>query len=174
VTSTAGTHPQPFRVLFLCTGNSARSQMAEALLNHKGKGRFHAESAGSRPAARVNPHAIDALARVGVPWAGHAPRGMEGLENVQWDIVITVCDRAKEACPFLPGQPLLAHWGMDDPADVEGPDDVTARAFDLAMSTLARRIDLLAALPIDRLQRVALEACVRAIGSESPAWAGHS
>jgi protein-tyrosine-phosphatase len=142
--------------------------MAEALLNHKGKGRFHAESAGSRPAPRVNLFAINALERFGLPWAGHGPRSMEGLEKELWDFVITVCDRAKEACPFFPGQPIIAHWGMEDPAEVEGSDEVKTRAFDLAMFTLARRIDLLLALPMDKLQRLALETRVRAIGSESP------
>ena len=90
-----------FRVLFICTGNSARSQMAEALLNWKGRGRFQAESAGSRPADRVNPHAIETLREYGVPWAGHAPRGIDGLEPEPWDFVVTVCDRAKESCPIL-------------------------------------------------------------------------
>src|SRR5207245_1257926 len=99
-----------FRLLFLCTGNSARSQMAEALLNWKGRGRFQAESAASRPADRVNPHAIETLRDYDIPWAGHAPRSIDGLEREPWDFVITVCDRAKEACPIFPGQPILAHW----------------------------------------------------------------
>src|SRR5437773_9016767 len=99
-----------FRILFLCTGNSARSQMAEALLNWKGKDRFEAYSAGSRPAAQVNPLAIATLREHGIPWAGHAPRGIDGLEHEPWDFVVTVCDRAKEACPIFPGQPILAHW----------------------------------------------------------------
>jgi arsenate reductase (thioredoxin) len=92
---------------------------------------------------------------------------MDGLEREQWDFVITVCDRAKEACPYFPGQPIIAHWGMDDPADVEGSDATKTRAFDLAMLTLARRIDLLLALPIDKLQRLALESRVRAIGRDA-------
>ena len=91
-----------FRVLFLCTGNSARSQMAEALLNWKGKGRFEAHSAGSRPAAQVNPFAIATLREHGIPWAGHAPRGIDGLEREPWDFVVTVCDRAKEAARSSP------------------------------------------------------------------------
>jgi arsenate reductase (thioredoxin) len=165
-TAYAGARGQPLRVLFLCTGNSARSQMAEALLNHKGKGRFHAESAGSRPAQRVNPYAIEILRRAAIAWAGRAPRSVDGLEHEPWDFVITVCDRAKEACPFFPGQPIIAHWGMDDPADVEGPDDVKLRAFNQAYVLLARRIDLLLALPIEKLQRLALESRVRAIGGD--------
>jgi protein-tyrosine-phosphatase len=138
--------------------------MAELLLNYKGKGRFHTESAGSRPADRVNPYAIAALERAGLQWAGHPPRGLDGLEDEPWDFVITVCDRAKEACPFFPRQPVIAHWGMEDPAEVEGTDEQKTRAFDLALQILSRRIDLLLALPIEKLQRLALETRVRAIG----------
>jgi len=156
-----------FRLLFLCTGNSARSQMAEALLNSKGRGRFHAESAGSRPADRVNPHAIATLRDYDIPWAGHAPRSIDGLEREPWDFVITVCDRAKESCPIFPGQPILAHWGMPDPADVAGDEVTKRKAFEAAFFLLSRRIDLLLALPIEKLERLALEARVRAIGDQA-------
>src|SRR5207253_11367384 len=152
------------RVLFLCTGNSARSQMAEALLNWKGKGRFEAQSAGSRPADRVNALAIATLEAYHIPWAGRATRGFDGLEREPWDFVITVCDRAKESCPIFPGQPMLAHWGMPDPAEVQG-DEVTKRAaFRDAFLLISRRIDLLLALPLEKLERLALQARVRAIG----------
>ena len=154
-----------FRLLFLCTGNSARSQMAEALLNWKGRGRFRAESAGSRPADRVNPHAIETLRDYDVPWAGHAPRGIDGLEREPWDFVITVCDRAKESCPIFPGQPILAHWGMPDPAEVVGDEAAKRQAFDAAFLSLSRRIDLLLAQPVEELERLALEARLRAIGN---------
>ncbi len=153
-----------FRLLFLCTGNSARSQMAEALLNMKGKGRFEAASAGSRPAARVNPYAIDTLRDYGIPWAGHPPRSVDGLEREPWDFVITVCDRAKESCPIFPGQPVLAHWGMPDPAEVEGDDAAKRAAFRDAFVLISRRIDLLLELPLSKLSRLALEARLRAIG----------
>jgi arsenate reductase len=153
-----------FRVLFLCTGNSARSQMAEALLNLKGNGRFLAESAGSRPAARVNPYAIDTLRDHSVPWTGHAPRSVDGLEREPWDFVITVCDRAKESCPIFPGQPVLAHWGMPDPAEVEGDEARKRSAFRDAFVLLSRRIDLLLALPLEKLERLAVEAKVQSIG----------
>ena len=156
-----------FRLLFLCTGNSARSQMAEALLNWKGRGRFHAESAGSRPADRVNPHAIDALREYDIPWAAHAPRSIDGLERESWDFVITVCDRAKESCPIFPGQPILAHWGMPDPAEVAGDEATKRKAFEAAFLLLSRRIDLLLALPIEKLERLALEARLRAIGRQA-------
>lgn len=153
-----------FRVLFLCTGNSARSQIAEALVNRKGHGRFVAESAGSSPAARVNPYAIEVLRDSGIEWMGHAPRGLDGLERERWDFVITVCDRAREACPVFPGQPILAHWGMPDPAAVEGDDRAKRAAFVDAFTVLSRRVDLLLALPIEKLERLVLEARVRTIG----------
>jgi len=143
--------------------------MAEALLNWKGKGRFAAESAGSRPAARVNPLAIDTLRQYAVPWHGRAPRGIDGLDREPWDFVITVCDRAKEACPIFPGQPMLAHWGMPDPAEVDGDEAAKRAAFRDAFLLLSRRIDLLLALPLDTLERMAVEARVRAIGASGAA-----
>src|SRR5438128_12224679 len=154
-----------FRVLFLCTGNSARSQMAEALLNWEGKDRVEAYSAGSRPAAQVNPLAMATLREHGIPWAGHAPRGVDGLEREHWDFVVTVCDRAKEACPIFPGQPILAHWGMPDPAEVVGDEAAKRQAFEAAFLSLSRRIDLLLAQPVEELERLALEARLRAIGN---------
>jgi protein-tyrosine-phosphatase len=121
--------------------------MAEAILNVKGNGRFEAASAGARPAERVNPYALDTLREFGIPWSGHSPRSVDGLEREHWDYVITVCDRAKEACPIFPAQPVLAHWSLPDPAEVAG-DDVTKRAaFRDAFVELSRRIDLLLALP---------------------------
>ena len=138
--------------------------MAEALLNWKGRGRFHAESGGSRPADRVNPHAIAMLGEYNTPWQGRPPRSIDGLERELWDFVVTVCDRAKESCPIFPGQPILAHWGMPDPADVTGDEAAKRQAFEAAFLLLSRRIDLLLALPIEKLERLALEARVRAIG----------
>jgi protein-tyrosine-phosphatase len=155
---------RPFRLLFLCTGNSARSQMAEAILNRKAQGRVAAESAGSRPAARVNPLALETLEYYGIDWNGHAPRTVEGLENEPWDFVITVCDKAKESCPIFPGQPMLAHWGMPDPAEVVGDEATRRAAFRDAFLLLSRRIDLLLALPLEQLERLALEAKVQSIG----------
>ena len=135
------------RVLFICTGNSARSQMAEAILNAKGKGRVVAASAGSRPAARVNHYAVDTLREFHIPWAGNAPRGIDGLEREQWDFVVTVCDRAKESCPIFPGRPMLAHWSIPDPAEIEGDEAAKRAAFRAAFLDLSHRIDLLLALP---------------------------
>lgn len=138
--------------------------MAEAVLNAQGHGRFYAESAGSKPAARVNPYAIETLRAYSVPWMEHAPRGLDGLDREPWDFVITVCDRAKESCPVFPGQPVLAHWGMPDPAEVEGDDATRRAAFKNALLVIKRRIELLLALPIEKLERLALEARVKAIG----------
>src|SRR5437763_6799739 len=146
-----------FRVLFLCTGNSARSQMAEALLNWKGKGRFEAQSAGSRPADRVNAHAIATLEAYHIPWAGRAPRVIDSLEREPWDFVITVCDRAKESCPIFPGQPILAHWGMTDPAEVQGDEVAKRAAFRDAFLLISRRVDLPRALPLEKRERLAPE-----------------
>ena len=140
--------------------------MAEAVLNQKGRGRFIAESAGSRPAPRVNPHAVEVLREAGIDWRGHQPRGLEEVEQQPWDMVITVCDRAREACPFFPGQPISAHWGMDDPAEVPGDEETKRRAFWNALQLITRRIDLLLALPVEKLERLALEKRVKAIAEE--------
>lgn len=153
------------RVLFLCTGNSARSQMAEAILNAKGKGRFRAESAGSQPAARINPLTVETMQTFSPGWTGHPPRGLDGLEREHWDFVITVCDKARESCPIFPGQPVIAHWGMPDPAAVAGDADTMRKAFRDAFHLLSHRIELLVSLPIERLERLALEAQVRTIGA---------
>ena len=154
----------PLRILILCTGNSARSQIAEALLQRKGGTRFHVESAGSRPAARVNPLAVEVLADAGIDWRGRTPRGVDTVDGQRWDFVVTVCDRAREACPIFPGTPVLAHWGMPDPAEVEGTDDEKRRAFQQTLLLLARRIDLFLAIPFEKIERLALERRVREIG----------
>ncbi len=160
---------RPLRVLILCTGNSARSQMAEAVLNRKGGGRFIAQSAGSQPAARVNPFAVEALREAGLEWQGHRPRGIDALGPENWDIVITVCDNAREACPIFPGQPALAHWGMEDPASVEGDDATKRQAFREALQLISRRIDLMLALPAEKLERLVLQERLRAIGEKGAA-----
>jgi len=153
-----------FRVLFLCTGNSARSQIAEALLNHGGAGRFEAESAGTEPAARVNPGAVEALTAAGIEWHGHPPRSVDGMERRPWDLVVTVCDDAKESCPIFPAGPVIAHWGMPDPAAVRGDAATKRAAFLGTLELLRRRIDVLVKLPVENLARPALEARVREIG----------
>jgi protein-tyrosine-phosphatase len=155
------------RVLFLCTGNSARSQIAETVLNRKGAGRFVAESAGTQPAGVVNPHAIAALERHGYHWTGGYPKHVDGLSKHAWDFVITVCDRARESCPIFPGQQVMAHWGVPDPAAAQGSENEKRRAFDEALLLLSRRIDLFLALPIERLPKLALEQRVQEIGRQS-------
>ncbi len=158
---------EPLRVLVLCTGNSARSQMAEALFNRLGRGRIVAHSAGTQPAARAHPLALAALAEHGVEWAGHVPRAIDGLEREHWDFVITVCDRARESCPIFPGQPVLAHWGMEDPAEVVGDEAARRAAFREALLLIRRRVELMLALPLEKLERLALQARLQAIGGEA-------
>ena len=152
-----------FRVLFLCTGNSARSQIAEALLDRDGAGRFEAASAGTQPAARVNPGTVEALAAAGIDWHGHPPRSVDGLERRPWDLVVTVCDDAKESCPIFPAGPVIAHWGMPDPAAVQGDAATKRAAFRDTLDVLRRRIGALVNLPVQDLARPALETRVREI-----------
>jgi arsenate reductase (thioredoxin) len=158
---------RPLRLLFVCTGNSARSQMAQTVLDRKGRGRFAAESAGSEPAAEVNPLAIATLEAHGFFYTGHPPRGLDSVMGQPWDFVITVCDRARESCPVFPGQPVIAHWGMPDPAQVTGTEAERRRAFDDALLVLSRRIDLLLALPIQKLEKLALQRRLNDIAAES-------
>jgi len=158
---------RPFNVLFLCTGNSARSIMAEALLEHWGKGRFRAFSAGSFPTGVVNPLALDLLGRFGLR--------REGLRSKSWnefaragapvmDFVITVCDRAaSEVCPVWPGQPVTAHWGVPDPAAVDGSEQERLDAFRDAFRVLDARIKLFVSLPFDKLDRLSIKREVDAI-----------
>lgn len=158
------TDARGYNVLFLCTGNSARSQMAEALLNAMGQGRVRAYSAGSRPAPSVQPLAARLIADLGLPTDALRPKSWDefaGPEAPAMDIVITVCDNAAgEACPLWPGHPAIAHWGVADPALT--PDD--PQAFKRAWLTLRRRIELLLALPLDKLDRLAREQHLQRIG----------
>jgi arsenate reductase (thioredoxin) len=153
------------RVLFLCTANSARSQIAEALLTRKGKGRFVVASAGSEPAGEVNPLAVRVLREYGIDWSGKRPKGFDVVQGDHWTLVITVCDRAKETCPTFPGHPVFAHWGIPDPADVIGPEEQRLRAFRETLQYLSRRIDLMLAIPLEKLERQALEERMRALRS---------
>jgi protein-tyrosine-phosphatase len=137
--------------------------MAAALLNWKGKGRFEAESAGSQPAASVNPYAAKEIRDRQIPWAARAPRSVQGLEREHWDLVVTVCDNARESCAIFPGQPVVTHWSTPDPAAVSGPEDLKRAAFRDAFLLLSRRVDLLVSLPLEKLERSAAEAQVKAI-----------
>ncbi len=153
-------------VLFLCTGNSARSIMAEALLTAIGGGRFHAFSAGSHPAGQVHPLALETLAQQHVAAASARSKSWDEFAAPgapHMDIVITVCDQAAaETCPTWPGQPVTAHWGVPDPAAATGAEAI--RAFRDACLTLRRRVELLAALPLDKLSRLALHDRLKEIG----------
>ena len=157
-----------YNVIFLCTGNSARSIMAEKLMEHWGNGKFKAYSAGSHPNGKVNPFAIQTLKNMGL--------SVEGLRSKSWDefavegaphldFVFTVCDNAAgEVCPYWPGQPMTAHWGVEDPAAVEGTDEEKVAAFKKISNYLGNRIKLFAALPISKLDDMKLKAEIDAIG----------
>ena len=157
-----------YNVLFLCTGNSARSILAEAYLNTAGRGRFTAYSAGSHPGGKVNPLALELLQKNRID--------VSGLRSKSWDefarpgapaldFVFTVCDNAAgEVCPLWPGQPISAHWGVQDPAAVEGPEELRRKAFLRAFSELSTRINLLLSLPLDKLDRLVLQKKLEEIG----------
>ncbi len=158
-----------FNVLFLCTGNSARSILAEAILNHAGNGRFKAYSAGSHPQGRVNPFALELLEQHEFPVAELRSKPWDEFSvpgAPELDFVFTVCDNAAgEACPVWPGQPMTAHWGIEDPAAVEGTDAQKRRAFVQAYARLERRITQFASLPLATLDALSLKRKLDAIGN---------
>ena len=159
-----------YNILFLCTGNSARSIMAEAMMNHLGEEKFRAFSAGSHPNGKVNPRAIEFLQSANLP--------TQGLRSKSWDefakpgapamdFIVTVCDNAAgEVCPIWPGKPMNAHWGVADPAAVEGTEEQKRKAFRAAAGILRRRIELLVSLPIATLEALAVQKELRAIGKK--------
>lgn len=157
-----------YNVLFLCTGNSARSIMAEGLVNNLGKGRFKAYSAGSHPAPSVNPFAIEKLEQIKYSTDNLRPKSWHefvGPGVPRMDFVITVCDNAAgEICPVWPGQPITAHWGFADPAAVEGTDQEKRAVFDRIFREIGNRVRIFVSLPMTKLDRLALERQVRAIG----------
>lgn len=157
-----------YNVLFLCTGNSARSIMAEAILNTLGPDRFRAFSAGSHPSGQVQPMAIELAQAMGYPIESMRSKSWDefaGANAPEMDMVITVCDNAVgESCPVWLGHPALAHWGVPDPVAVNSSEDTRKRAFVSAFATLRRRIELLLALPLDKLDRLAAQAKLQAIG----------
>lgn len=155
-------------VLFLCTGNSARSILAESILNERGRGKFRAFSAGSHPTGRVNPYATEILERNRMPTSGLRSKSWDefsGPGAPQFDFIFTVCDSAAgEACPVWIGKPVTAHWGIEDPAAVVGADDDKRAAFTQAFTRLARRVDLFLMIPLDRLDAMAIEHELDSIG----------
>ena len=158
-----------YNVLFLCTGNSARSILAESILNAEGGGRFKAYSAGSHPKGEVNPHALKALEALGYPSTGFRSKSWEEFAEPgapQMDFVVTVCDSAAgEACPVWIGHPATAHWGIEDPAAVEGSEMEKDRAFAQAARYLKSRIMSFISLPLASIDRLALETHLRQIGT---------
>lgn len=158
-------------VLFLCTGNSARSIMAEAILNHKAKGRFTAYSAGSHPSGVVRPEALRQLEAAGISTTGLRSKSWDEFaapETPVMDFVFTVCDNAaSEVCPIWPGHPVTAHWGVADPVAAKGDAETIARAWRDAFSLLDRRISLFAALPLTTLERMSIQRELEKIGKLS-------
>ena len=159
-----------FNVLFICTANSARSIMAEAILNQLGAGRYRAYSAGSQPAGRVNPYAIELLQRNRFRTDSLRSKNWEEFAQPDapaMDFVLTVCDNAAgEVCPVWPGQPMSAHWGVPDPAAAQGTEEEKHRAFSDAFITLNRRITIFLALPFDKLDKLSLQSELHRIGTE--------
>jgi len=162
-------HDKVYNVLFICTHNSARSIMAEGLLNSMGRGRFVAHSAGSHPGGTVNPFALKTLASLHMPTDGYRSKDWEEFAKPgapELDFVFTVCDNASgEVCPVWPGQPMTAHWGVADPAAFSGSPEQHAKVFWDAAVVLKRRIELMLALPLQSLDRLAIQREVRAIGT---------
>lgn len=155
-------------VLFLCTGNTARSVLAESILRHEGQGRFHSYSAGSQPKGVINPFAVKVLTAHGYPVDGLRSKSWEEFATANaphMDFIFTVCDSAAgEACPIWPGHPATAHWGIEDPAAVEGADIAKERAFEQAFQFMRNRIRAFVSLPIQKLDRLSLQNSLRDIG----------
>jgi arsenate reductase (thioredoxin) len=160
--------PAHYNVLFLCTGNSARSILAEAILNRKARGGFTAYSAGRHPSGAPRPEALKQLESAGIPTGGLRAKSWDEFalpDAPRMDFVFTVCDNAaNEACPFWPGQPMTAHWGIPDPAAVKGSPEEIERAFHDAFVVLDRRIDLFLSLPLATLQQLAIQREIESIG----------
>lgn len=159
---------RPLNILVLCTGNSCRSVLGEALINHLAAGRFRAYSAGSHPVGKVNANALATLARHGLPTDGYASKSWEDLGDTPIDIMISVCDSAAgETCPVYLGTAVRGHWGLADPAHVTGSPDVVAAAFEETYAALEKRIHQLLALPVETLSREELAAALNRIGAEA-------
>lgn len=160
---------EPLNILVLCTGNSCRSILGEALLNHLGAGRLRAYSAGSHPVGKVNENALATLARHGLPTDGYQSQSWDAFEATGIDLLITVCDSAAgESCPLYLGQAARGHWGLPDPAHVTGSAETVEAAFEATYAALTRRIEQFLALPLETLAPGELAAAVDRIGAETP------
>lgn len=153
--------PRSFRILFLCTHNSARSQIAEAAVRARAGDRFTVASAGSDPVDHVHPLALEVIKELGGNPADHHTKGFDDVLSEDWDLVITVCDQAREACPMLPDRTVTAHWGTEDPSAAEGTIDERRAAFHEAYRSLTARINLLLALAPEKIERLALRSRVK-------------
>jgi arsenate reductase len=152
------------KVLFLCIKNSARSQIAEAILNSKAGDKFQAYSAGSRPADKVNPYAVKVMEEVNVDISNKKPELAEKYLDVDFDFVITLCDKMKEECPNFPGNPIVAHWGMIDPDEFQGDEEGKLKEFRKTRNELLKRIELFVNLPVEKLDRISMENRTKEIG----------
>ena len=158
---------EPYKLLFLCTGNSARSIFGEYLLRRLGGSRFAVYSAGAFPTGKVNPFAIQVLKDCFHIDATEArSKSAEEFKDLQFDFVITVCDNARETCPIWPGQPIVAHWSSPDPAAVEGTDEAKYRAFNEVAFQINRRLQLFTSLPLEKLDRLEIAALTNEIGTK--------
>lgn len=185
--------PLPLKILFLCTGNSARSILGEYLIRQVAPGRFESYSAGAHPSGHVNPHVvrllretygIDASAARSKSWEEFLPdrakdssgalTGMAGrqYQETTFDFVVTVCDHAREVCPVWPGQPLVAHWGLPDPASFQGSDEEIARQVAQVAFQMRRRLDLFCSLPLEKMERLKLAEAMGSIGGEGVSLQG--
>ena len=158
---------RPLNILVLCTGNSCRSVLGEALFNHLSQGRFKAFSAGSHPLGRINPGALATLARHGLPTEGYVSQSWDEFEDANIDIMISVCDSAAgEACPAYLGKAVRGHWGLSDPGHVKGTEEEIIAAFEDTYATLEKRIHQLLALPVESMSRQELSEALNKIGTE--------
>lgn len=153
------------KVLFLCTGNSARSQMAEAIVNARNGDRFIAFSAGTNPASKINPYAVKVMVNMGIDISDKKPKSYELFTNEEFDFIITLCNKGKEQCINFIGKPIFAHWGLSDPADFDGNEIEIIAQFNEMLKFLNTRINYFVNIPIEKLDRLALEMKTAEIGN---------
>jgi len=145
------------KILFLCTQNSARSQMAEAIVNSKAKDKFLAYSAGSNPADKINPYAVAVMEEIGIDMSNRKPKSVMNFIDEEYDFIITLCDKMKDECPRVTNDAIHVHWGISDPKDFQGNDEDKKTYFKKIRNELNRRIELLIALPLDKIEKAAVK-----------------